>query len=247
VRTPLYAHRLGRAYGPDSSAEALARTLERPIEGLETDCCLTADGELVLLHDPLLEVGTDLTGWAHERPAAQIRAGRLRGQDGTLSEQHPLVLDELLELAPAEATLQLDVKAYADPALAQRTVRAIHERLRDHPARERTEVISFWSGACKLAAELGFRARLVMIGDYRIHALAAWGRGSGLHGVCIEHFLLSPALVSAMRATGLSVTTGTINHAAALAKILPLGLDGITSDRPHELREELAPEVPLAA
>jgi glycerophosphoryl diester phosphodiesterase len=247
VRPALYAHRLGRAYGPDSSAVALARTLQRPIEGLETDCCLTADGELVLLHDPLLEVGTTLSGWAHERPAAQIRAARLRRRDGTPSDERPLLLDELLELAPADAMLQLEVKAHADPDLAQRTIRALCERLRDHPARERTEVISFWSGACELAAKLGFRARLVMIADYRVHALAAWGRRVGLHGVCVEHFLLSPALVGALRAFGLSVTAGTINHAAVLEPLLPLGLDAITSDCPHELREEVVPGVRLAA
>jgi glycerophosphoryl diester phosphodiesterase len=54
VPPSLYAHRLGRAYGPDSSAAALTRALERPLDGFETDCCLSADGELVLLHDPLL-------------------------------------------------------------------------------------------------------------------------------------------------------------------------------------------------
>jgi glycerophosphoryl diester phosphodiesterase len=51
---PLYAHRLGRHYGPDSSAAALRHTLTGPVEGLETDVCLTADERLVLLHDPLL-------------------------------------------------------------------------------------------------------------------------------------------------------------------------------------------------
>ncbi len=232
----LYAHRLGRAYGPDSSAAALARTLERPLDGLETDCCLTADGELVLLHDPLLEVATTLSGWAHERTAAQIRGGRLRHGDGTPSDERPLLLDELLERTPSDATLQLEVKAYADPALARRTARVLCERLRDHPARERTEVISFWSGACELAAALGFRARLIAVADYRIHALGAWGRRVGLHGVCVEHFLLSRALVSALRTYQLSVTTGTVNHAAMLGPLLPLGLDAVTSDSPHELR-----------
>jgi glycerophosphoryl diester phosphodiesterase len=240
VPPALYAHRLGRAYGPDSSAAALTRTLERPLDGLETDCCLTGDGELVLLHDPLLEVATTLSGWAHERTAAQIRAGRLRHRDGTPSDERPLLLDELLERAPSDATLQLEVKAHADPALARRTARALCERLRDHPARERTEVISFWSGACELAAELGFRARLVAVSDYRIHALAAWGRRVGLHGVCVEHFLLSRSLVATLRAFGLSVTTGTVNHAALLAPLLPLGLDAVTTDSPHELRGALA-------
>ena len=50
---PLYAHRLGRAYGPDSSAAALIGALTAGVDGLETDVCLTADGELVLLHDPV--------------------------------------------------------------------------------------------------------------------------------------------------------------------------------------------------
>jgi hypothetical protein len=101
-------------------------------------------------------------------------------------------LDELLERAPPGATLQLEVKAHADPALARRTARALCERLRDHRAREQIEVISFWSGACELAAELDFRARLVIIADYRIRALAAWGRRVGLHGVRGAHRAAPP-------------------------------------------------------
>jgi glycerophosphoryl diester phosphodiesterase len=91
---PLYAHRLGRAYGPDSSLQALERTLAAPVDGLETDCCLTADGELVLLHDPLFPVGTTLDGWAHERTGDEIRAARLRDAGGRPTDQRPLALDE---------------------------------------------------------------------------------------------------------------------------------------------------------
>jgi glycerophosphoryl diester phosphodiesterase len=250
VLPAIYAHRLGCAYGPDSSGAALTRALQRPLDGLETDCCLTADGELVLLHDPLLEVGTTVSGWSHERTAAEIRAGRLRHSDGTPSDERPLLLEELLELAPPGATLQLEVKAHADPALARHTARALCEHLRDHPARERIEVISFWSSACELAAELDFRARLVIVADYRIHTLAAWGRRVGLHGVCVEHFLLSPPLVAALQTSGLSVTTGTVNRAAILEPLLPLGLDAITSDCPHELRRALSrasEALPIAA
>ncbi len=43
---PLYAHRLGRDAGPDSSPAALAATLAAGADGLETDVCLTADAEL---------------------------------------------------------------------------------------------------------------------------------------------------------------------------------------------------------
>jgi glycerophosphoryl diester phosphodiesterase len=247
VLPTIVAHRLGRAYGPDSSRAALDRSLEQGVDGLETDCCLTADGELVLLHDPLLELGTTLTGWAHERTAGHITAGRLRQRDGTPSDEHPLMLDELLELAPPGATLQLEVKAHANPALAQRTTRAICDRLADHPARAHTEILSFFTSACELAAHLGFRTRLIIIADYRPDALASWGRTVGLHGVCVEHFLLSPPLVASLRASRLSVTTGTVNHPALLAALPPL--DAITSDTPAELRRALAASQapPLAA
>ena len=240
VLPAIVAHRLGRAYGPDSSRAALDRSLEQHVDGLETDCCLTADRELVLLHDPLLELGTTLSGWAHERTAAQIRTGRLRQRDGTPSEEHPLRRDERPELAPPGATLPLEVKAHADPTLARRTTRAICDRLAHHPARARTEILSFFNSACELAADRGFRTRLIIIADYRIDALASWAQAAGLHGVCVEHFLLSPALVGTLRASGLSVSTGTINHPALLAGLLPLGLDAITSDTPAELRAALA-------
>lgn len=244
----IFAHRLGRAYGPDSSWRALRRSLQGPLDGLETDCCLTADGEIVLLHDPLLTLATTLSGWAHQRTAAQIRAGRLLDRRGEPSTQRPMLLAELLELAPADATLQLEIKAHGDPALAARAARALCERLADHPARSRTEILSFWSRACELAAARGFRARLVMIADYRTDALAAWARRVGLYGVCIEHFLLSAPTVDTLRRAGLSISTGTVNHREALAPLLPLKLDAVTSDCPHELRAALAElTTPLAA
>src|SRR6266567_7868931 len=96
----IYAHRLGRAYGPDSSRTALAHTLMRPVDGLETDCCLTKDGDIVLLHDPLLQLCTTVTGWARERTAAEICAGRLRDRAGRPSQERPLRLAELLDLVP---------------------------------------------------------------------------------------------------------------------------------------------------
>ena len=76
-----------------------------------------------------------------------------------------MLLDELLELTPPTVTLQLEITAHADPTLAERTARAVCERLADHPARGRCEILSFWSGACEYAACLGFRARLVMIAE----------------------------------------------------------------------------------
>ena len=230
---PLYAHRLGRAYGPDSSAAALRGALAAGVDGLETDVCLTADGALVLLHDPYLPLGTDLEGFAHERTARELRRARLRDRDGRLSAEAPLFVEDLLAAAPRDVALQLEVKAHADPALAARTADALAERGRGR----RIEVLSFNAETCARAAALGCQARLVAWADYAPAALARWARRHGVGGVCVEHFLLSPALMGALRGGGLSVTTGTINEPALLDRVLPLRPDAVTSDRPHMLRD----------
>jgi glycerophosphoryl diester phosphodiesterase len=235
----IYTHRLGGAYGPDSSQAALARTLERQVDGLETDCCLTAGGDIVLLHDPLLDLGTDVNGWAHERRTAEILGGHLRDHHGRPTAERPLRLAQLLELAPPDMPLQLEIKAHADAALARETTRAVCRQLVTTVGRQRVEIISFFTGACQVAAELGFAARAIIIADYGIETLAEWARDAGVGGVCVVHFLLSPSLVDTLQAAGLSVTPGTINHPEMLPLPVGLGLDATTTDAPHELQDAL--------
>jgi glycerophosphoryl diester phosphodiesterase len=47
-------------------------------------------------------------------------------------------------------------------------------------------------------------------------------------------------LVERLRPSGLSVTTGTVNDAALVARAAALGVDAITTDRPGALHHELA-------
>jgi glycerophosphoryl diester phosphodiesterase len=243
---PLYAHRLGRGYGPDSSAAALRGALAAGVDGLETDVCVTADGALVLLHDPYLPLGTDLEGFAHQRTARELRRARLRDGGGALTGEAPLFLEDLLAAAAPGILLQLEVKAHADLALAARTVETVAACLQGRTEGRRVEVLSFSAAACARAARLGCAARLVTWADYAPGALVRWARRHGVAGVCVEHFLLSAPLVVALLAGGLSVTTGTVNEPALLERVLHLRPDAVTSDRPHALREA-GVATPLAA
>jgi glycerophosphoryl diester phosphodiesterase len=102
------------------------------------------------------------------------------------------------------------------------------------------ELLSFHTIACEEAARHGMPARLVAWADYAPAALARWAKRADVGGVCIEHFLLHPALLEQLRRGGLSVTTGTVNDAALVARVVALGVDAITTDRPAALHRELA-------
>ncbi len=236
----LYAHRLGREPGPDSSRAALRATLAGPLDGLETDACLTADGRLVLLHDPWLSSATTLRGWAHQTPWSDLRTARLRDRDGAPTDQTPMLLEELLGEVAGELPVQVEVKAHGDPHLARATAAAVCRAARERPEHGRVEVLSFHTIACEEAARHGMPARLVAWADYAPDALARWAALAGVAGVCIEHFLLHPALIERLRSGGLSVTTGTINDATLAARAAALGVDAITTDRPAALQHELA-------
>jgi glycerophosphoryl diester phosphodiesterase len=236
----LYAHRLGREPGPDSSRAALRATLAGPVDGLETDACLTADGRLVLLHDPWLSSSTTLSGWAHHTVWNDLRNARLRDRTGAATDETPMLLDELLDEAPRDLPLQVEVKAHGNPELARATAAAVCRLARELPDRRRVEVLSFHTIACEETVLHGMPARLVAWADYTPAALARWAARTGVGGVCIEHFLLHLALVERLRVGGLSVTTGTVNDAELGARAAALGVDAITTDRPAGLHHELA-------
>jgi len=237
---PLFAHRLGRVHGPDSSRAALRATLLEGVDGVESDVCLTADGRLALLHDPWLRAGTTLEGWAHRTAWRDLRRGRLRDRAGAATSEPPMLVEELFDEVPAEVAVQLDVKAYGDPALARATVAAIDGVVTRRTDRRRLEVLSFHVAACEEAARCGLAARLIAWADYAPAALGRWAARAGVRGVCIEHFLLHAQLVERLRAHGLSVATGTINDAALAARAAALGVDAISTDQPGALRNELA-------
>jgi glycerophosphoryl diester phosphodiesterase len=71
-------------------------------------------------------------------------------------------------------------------------------------------------------------------------ALARWAARAGVGDVCIEHFLLHPALVDRPQLDGLSVTTGTVNDAELAARAAALGVDATTTNRPAALYHGLA-------
>ena len=120
----LIAHRLGREPGPDSSRAGLAATLAGPVDGVETDVCLTADGRLALVHDPWLSTGTTAAGWAHETDWAELRSARLRDRHGVPTRETPMLLEELLHRVPDGLRIQIEVKAHGDPELARATAAA---------------------------------------------------------------------------------------------------------------------------
>lgn len=237
---PIYAHRFGSAYGPESSRRALEGALEHDVDGLESDVVLTRDGCVLALHDPILSYSTDLSGWAHQHDAAELVGAHLVGGDGEPSDQHPMTLERVLEIIPAEIPYQLDVKAYADPDLARRTAERASEIVVAHGTADRAELISFFTVGCEAAVERGVYARLVAWADYAPDTLVEWVTSRGIKGISLEGFILSEELAATIHDAGLTISAGAVNTRDQARRMIELGVEILVSDRPHELRDKIA-------
>ena len=76
-----FAHRGGRAHGPDNTLATFREAIARGARGLETDAWLTADGEVVLDHDGVLRAAK-----RRHQPIADVRRNQLPAHIPTLAE-----------------------------------------------------------------------------------------------------------------------------------------------------------------
>jgi glycerophosphoryl diester phosphodiesterase len=233
---PVFAHRFGSEYGPESSQAALEKSLARQVEGLECDIILSCDDEVFALHDPDLALCTNLESWAHKHDAAEIDEAFILDRKGEVSEEHPLRLRTVLELIPRDLPLQLDIKAYVDRELVEQTTRRACEIVREHGTADRITVISFFTPGCVVAREHDIRTLLVLWADYAPEALVKWVVDRGIAGVSCEGFILAKALADPIHEAGLTISVGAVNSRGQVERLLPLQPDIIVSDQPTEVR-----------
>src|SRR6478752_5346980 len=101
----IIGHRGARNLWAENSLGGFRRTIELGVDAVELDLHLSRDGEVVVIHDPLLERTTDGHGPVSALDLAGLQALRLQG---SVDERIP-TLDQTLELfAPTALHLELE-------------------------------------------------------------------------------------------------------------------------------------------
>lgn len=137
----LMAHRGNRAACPENTLAAFRRAFEDGADLLETDLHLTADGELVCIHDAAVDRTTNGTGAVAEMTLAQLKAlSASCGMPGFQEERIP-TLAETAAVLPPDAALALELKT--DRFLEEAVCLQLAEELQRAGIRERSVVISF--------------------------------------------------------------------------------------------------------
>lgn len=122
----IIAHRGHLTDLPENAIGSIKKVLKLTPDYIEIDIEVTKDNKIILLHDPDLERTTNGSGWIRDKTLKEIKALRLKNQDGKISSESLPTLEEVLEIMRKRSTdLQIDAKYYDSDIIAETLVQII--------------------------------------------------------------------------------------------------------------------------
>lgn len=232
-------HRGAGGLAPENTLAALRTGIEQGARAVEVDVHQTADGVLVVMHDPTVERTTDGSGAIAELTLAQIDeldAGAWFGA-GFAGERVP-TLDAVLDSVAGQegVTLYIEVK---DPDRYASLSETLAETLRRRAGRPPVVVISFDHDWLVEFHELAPDVSLGALGTFKTPDADLPVAAADLLWISV---LLDPALVARLHRRGWRVLVWTVNRGWQMRLLRWLGVDGITTDYPDRWQAVTGPD-----
>lgn len=234
-----FAHRGGAGAWPENTMPAFQGAVDLGYRYVETDVHATADGVLLAFHDDQLDRVTDGYGIIADMNYADVRKARVNG-----IEPIPLLSDML----SAWPELRVNIDPKRDNAVAP-----LIKTLRDMDAIERVCIGAFSDkrlAAMRDALGPKLCTSLGPLGTTRLR-FASWsGPFEGIWGkfpegcaqIPLSQYgirLVDTEMIDEAHEIGLQVHVWTIDNPLEMRRLIDLGVDGIMTDDPAQLKTVL--------
>lgn len=244
-RVAIVAHRGASHDAPENTLAALRLAWEQKADASEFDIYLTRDGKIVVIHDKDTKRTAGVERKVVEQTLAELRTldvGRWKG--AKFSGEKIPTLGEMLALVPEGKSVFVEVKT--GPEIVPELLRVLAEqglKPRQTPIisfnadviaavkKARPELPAYWIVSLNKKGETPPTAEALIKKAKAIQA-------DGLDLSAAE--VLDVDYARKVKAAGLKLYVWTINDLAVARRMVEIGVDGITTDRPGWLRERLA-------
>ncbi|MBC7998369.1 MAG: glycerophosphodiester phosphodiesterase [Leptolyngbya sp.] len=234
------AHRGGRFWAPENTLVAFGKSLDIGVDGLELDVQRCASGELVVIHDELVNrtsngVGLvetitfdelkrlDAGSWWHEEYEDA-------GETNYKGEKIPL-LQDVLELVAGRAWINIELKntPIEYPGIEDELI----ELLSDYEHRDKIIVSSFDHKLMYSLKEKNAGLSIALLADALLLNVAQLAEqiGADYWHPCFGS--LRQEAVEEAHEAGLKVNAWTINSPREWTMALDWGIDGVITDNPY--------------
>lgn len=231
----IFAHRGASTHAPENTLAAFELALAQNTDAIELDVKLSADGQVVVIHDPTVDRTTGSHGRVKDLSLAQLKsldAGSFFSEKFR-GEKIP-TLEEVFEAVGNRTLINVELTNYTTPRdqLVEKVCKLVKKlRLQDHV------IFSsfFVSNLTKAGAYLPEIPRgLLAFGG----PLGAWARSFGFafgKYQALHPFLkdVTPQQVQRVHRLGRRLHVWTVNAAEDMRRLFHWGVDGIFTDDPQ--------------
>lgn len=255
----IFGHRGASAHAPENSMAAFALAAQQGAQGIELDVHLTADGQIVVMHDDTVDATTDGHGAISQMTLAQVRQLHLHARGhkahaGDATETVPLLSEVFDRFIPGPLVVNVELKPSKTTDLAQ----AVAQLVMQHHAAGQVLLSSFdrFTLAYLQQHHATLRRALlypassfegVMVGMR--HSL---GWITGAHALGCEAIhpywrLATPAVIERAHLLELDVNAWTVDDERTIRHLAQLDVDGIITNDPARASAVVASHSPVRA
>lgn len=237
-RPRVFGHRGAMGHAPENTFASFERALELGVDAIELDVHLSADGEVVVIHDHELDRTTGGHGIVGEKTLAELKALDVGVRFGPeYAGQRIPTLGEVLAWARGRCALDVEIKGGPWPysGLEERVV----DLIRRHQMTDQTIVISFEHPTVARVKALAPEIATGTLWSCRPIDPVAVAQAASANAILPHWSYCDAETVERAHVAGLSVHPWATSEPGVIERLIRLGVDSICSNHPDVVVEAL--------
>jgi glycerophosphoryl diester phosphodiesterase len=237
-RPRIFGHRGSMGYAPENTFASFELAIRQGVDAIELDVHLTAEGEVVVIHDALLDRTAGGTGLVGEARLADLKALDVGTHFAPqFAGQRIPTLAEVLAWARGTCVLDIEIKGgpWPYPGLEEKVVSLI----RQHDMIDQTIVISFNHPTVARVRALAPEIATGTLWNCRPMDPVAVARAAGANAILPFWAYCDQETVDQAHAAGLSVHPWATSEPRVIERLIAMGVDSICSNHPDLVVEAL--------
>ncbi|MFM2367993.1 MAG: hypothetical protein RL619_289 [Bacteroidota bacterium] len=220
-------HRGAKGYEPENTLISFQKALDMQVDGIELDVHLSADGELMVVHDETIDRTTNGKGFVNKLSLRELKAFRINGE-----HQIP-TLKEVFDLVNQDCFINIELKSYD-------TTEKVVSLIEKYVAKKgwkynRFLISSFDWNALQQVAFLNDKIPIGILTDTNLDLALAFAKFIQAKSIHPYFHLLTKENTAQIQEKGFLIFPWTINEAEDIQKIKAFNVNGIITDFPNRI------------
>jgi len=231
--TPLiYGHRGARGEAPENTLASFQKALDAGVTRVELDLHLSADHQLMVIHDPTLKRTTGRRGKVAQRQAADLMQLDARFGLPSWPDACPIPsLEQLFSTFTQLEHYQLEVKS-GSVRQSRIVLQAVEELVARYRLQDKVVVTSSSRTLLKYAKASAFSLPTGLVEEYGLLDPIKAAQRYGCRYLILNWKLCTAQRIQQAQQAGLHVSVWTVNEEQRMQKLAAMGVDSLITDYP---------------